>query len=182
MISIPDSLRSEYSILKELRHMVELKSSTVPAETMYEQCFALDHLMAAAEDGSDEQIQRAQAHLVRAGRELYFLILTSKLDRLKALSENLLPNDLQRLQKEYERVKSITETARIAPDKITTLSEFITSLKEVDDFLMGFANVEATLMTMRSMQRQKYKYILVAIGSALVGALYILLFEWFTKH
>lgn len=175
MITIPDTLRDEYNALKQLRLRAEQETESEPVETIYELSNALDHLMRSTEDDAEHQIQQARAHFVRAGRDLYFLLLTSKLDRLQAVSPHLRSEDLVQFRHEYQKIRDAVQTARSNVEKIESPSAYLRSLEEVDAYLDKFEEIEVEVAAKRKLMREKYKHVLIAILSALLGAVVSLL-------
>lgn len=179
---ISDTLRNEYKALKTLRVMAEEleTQSFLIKTTLREQSDALDHLMRAKEENAKQQTQCAHAHFVRAGRDLYFLLLTSKLDRLRILSMYLPPKELARFRDEYQKIKDSVEIARTQTERKCSLNEYIESLAQIDSFLSSFADLEAQVATKRKVQTEKYKHVLIAILSALLGAVISILIQMLT--
>jgi len=173
---IPDSIREEYKTLKILRRMAESETNSIPVETIQEQSNALDHLMRATEEDSEQQIQQARAHFIRAGRDLYFTLLTPKLDRLQALSAFLPSAELERFRKEYEKIMNSVQASRAEPMRIPNLTEYVRSLEEIDTFLSSLTKLEIEVATTRKLRKKSYKHVLIAILFTLLGAAASLLF------
>jgi hypothetical protein len=175
MISIPDTLRHEYQALKTLRIMVESETKSAPVGVMNEQSNALDHLMRATDEDGEQQLQQARAHFIRAGRDLYFYLLTSRLDRLEAMSAFLPSEELDRFRKEHQRIWNSVQSARAEPESIPSLADYVASLEEIDAFLASYVGLESEVAAKRQLQRDRYKNVLIVILSALVGAVTSLL-------
>lgn len=182
MRRINESLRHEYEAFRALRCKAEIELNSVPLPALIESCSVLDHLMRASEgQNTESEINKARQHLLRGCKDLYLLLLPRRLDKLKNLPSYLAGEDLDRFKIEYNKIKEMVDYIRSDTKHIKRPEDFIHSLNDIDLLIQSFSKIETEALFSQKLKIEKYKHILFAVLSALLGAVASLIFSMFFK-
>ena len=182
MKKLNDNLRYDYEAFRSLLFNAEHELGEIPVSALYETRSVLDHIMRASEGLNEEsELQKARNHLMRGCKDIYLLLLSSRLDRLRMLPMYLAGDELERFKAEYNKIKEMVEYIKTDSNHHKSPSDYYKSLSDIDTLIDSFYLIESEVLLKNKFRIDRYKSILIAIFSGLVGVSIKFIIDLLTK-